>query len=158
MPGSTSTVPTGISGNNVIGRYIDNYLGNYFLYNASTSTFTTLNVNGAPVQPTAISGNNIVGWYYNPNIRNASGFLYNASTFTYNTLNAPGSTETVATGVDGNNVVGYYYSGQQQYGFLYMPDVSPVPEPASLTLLGIGIAVLTCYGKRRWIIRGRSTR
>lgn len=141
VPGSTYTIPTGISGNNIIGNYINGQGEHSFVYNTLTSTYTTLPPGGV----VAVSGNNVLG----------ENFLYNASTSTYTTLpSPPGSTQGTYTAIDGNNLVGYYVGNGTPYnGFLYTPDISPVPAPSSLALLCIGIAVLTCYGWWQRIIR-----
>jgi hypothetical protein len=147
-PGSTSTFPQAISGNNVIGGCSDSNFNNHnFLYNASTSTYTILNVPGSTFTSlSGVSGNNVVGSYDDSNFHE-HGFLYNALTSTYTTLDPPGSTGTFANGVSSNQVVGSYAdSNFQTHGFLF---TSSAPEPASLTLLGIGITGLLGYRWRR---------
>jgi len=55
---------------------------------------------------------------------------------------------TFATGIDGGNIVRYYTNGTVNHGFLFQPDVSAVPAPSSLTLLGT--AALAAFGYRDW--------
>jgi hypothetical protein len=73
----------------------------------------------------------------------------------YTTLEGPGATNqpynvTDAQSVDANgDVAGYYVDSTGQHGFLYQPDVSAVPEPSTLTLLGIGAVCSLGYEWRR---------
>lgn len=54
----------------------------------------------------------------------------------------PNALETSATGInDEGQVVGYYYDGHY-HGFVATPVATAVPEPASVTLLGFGLAAV----------------
>jgi hypothetical protein len=95
-----------------------------------------------------ISGNNVVGNYADPSGGQiVHAFLYDGSTST--TIDPPGATQADARGVTGNNVVGQYNDASgRSHGFLFQPD-GAVPEPAGLTMLGIGVAGLLGYTWRR---------
>lgn len=118
--GVNGTVPTGISGGNVVGTYwYDGGSGaGGFLYNIGTSSYTALNVPSS-VQTFAfgIDGNRIVGTYYWGG--GYSGFLYDGSSYT--PLNDPlGVRGTYAFGISGNSIVGYYEDKSDiAHGFLY---------------------------------------
>ncbi len=101
----------GISGNNIVGDYLDDAAGHGFLYNGST--YTTLDNPSQPLgtEMGGISDNNIVATFFdsNPPGNGTHGFLYNGTSYT--TLDDPLSTwGTYAAGVSGNNVVGTYNS------------------------------------------------
>ena len=66
-PGSTSRQAFGVSGNNVVGRYVDsNSVSHGFEYNGST--YTRIDPLGSiDTTASAVSANNIVGWYYDAN-------------------------------------------------------------------------------------------
>ncbi|MGA1978939.1 MAG: PEP-CTERM sorting domain-containing protein [Sedimentisphaerales bacterium] len=101
---------------------------------ARAGTWTTLDYPGAwHTTPSGISGSEVFGSYWQPNV--SRGFLYDGTTWT--TLDYPGAIETVAYDISGNNIVGYclYSSHHGGHGFLYT-----VPEPATLFLLGLGLA------------------
>ena len=74
VPGAANTWALGISGNNVVGTYLNGGSHQGFLYNGSS--YTTLTVPGATwTWALGISGNNIVGWYGTGS--SYQGFLYN---------------------------------------------------------------------------------
>jgi hypothetical protein len=134
VPGAENNANTralGVSGNNVVGEYIDGSGHQYgFLYNGSS--YTTLNVPGSyGTIACGVSGNNIVGCYQTTSGQ-VDAFLYNGTSYT--TLNIPGDDGNAqAWGISGNKIVGYYYDGSYTVGFL----ATPVPEPSTLALLGI---------------------
>ena len=115
-PGSSSTVPRGIDGNNIVGVY-NSSPAHGFLYNGTT--YTTLD-DPLATQGTyafGISGGNIVGSYKDSSNK-THGFLYNGSTYT--TFDPPGSTYTEPDGIFGGNIVGQYNdSSFNEHGFLY---------------------------------------
>jgi hypothetical protein len=88
-----------------------------------------------------IDGRNIVGYYTDKT--GDHGFLYNGSSYT--TLDDSLGTDTVASGISGNSIVGSYFDGSIRHGFLYQPDVSAVPAPSSLTLLGTAALAVLGY-------------
>jgi hypothetical protein len=147
VPGQVATIPSGSSGNNVVG---DNYdpggINSYgFLYNTSTATYTTIAPDGsAQTYVTGVSGSNVVGSAVTNFVSLIyQGFLYNASTNTYATIDAPGSIQTFPQGISGNNVFGSYTDSNGVYrGFVYQDDfVVTVVAPSSLT--SDGSAVVT---------------
>jgi predicted secreted protein len=112
------TVPTGVSGGNIVGWYFDDS-GHYdsFLYAIGAKTYTTLdepNADGNLTEAQGIAGGNVVGYYQDGNGTN-HGFVYNIAAKTYLTLDDPNAagtgsaSGTWATGISlGGNVVGYY--------------------------------------------------
>ena len=148
-PLGTKTYAYGISGNNIVGLYMDSSFNHYgFLYNIGAGTYTTLadplGVYGTVAQ--GISGNNIVGTYFD-STGMAHGFLYNGSTYT--TVDDPlGVKGTEVLGVDGNNVVGTYFdSSDVSHGF--ETTIGPVPEPTTLALAGLGGLGLLLFHRRK---------
>ncbi len=110
-----TTSAAGVSGNNVVGWYIDaNSQTHAYLYNGST--YTTLDPPGATSSlAVAVSGNNVVGVFTVAG-GVTTGFLYNGSTYT--TLTMPGGATTTPAAISGNDVVGSYTAGDN-HGFLF---------------------------------------
>ena len=118
-PGATDTLPTGISGNNIVGYYTNDnasttaYHG--FLYNGTS--WTTLDTPGAIwTIVNGISGNNVVGF------SSLGNFLYNGTSWDH--LDMPGHANPALEGIDGNNIVGSFLDlagphGFRPQGFLY---------------------------------------
>jgi uncharacterized membrane protein len=150
VPGSSFTSGWGINNSGEIVGITDGIKGNDgFLL--SGNTYTRIDVPGATY--TDVFGINnrgqIVGAYGTGNI--TYGFVLTGNSLT--TLYVPGSSVTVANGInDKGQIVGTYVDAQGDHGFLATPGGSTVPEPASLTLLGIGIATLAGYRWRRWVV------
>jgi hypothetical protein len=151
---SSGTTFSGIDGSRVVGSYRDEFDANWHSFEYDGTTLTSL-----PDAPgtnyysvaTGISGQNIVG-YFNDATAN-HGFLYDGANWTI--LDEPpenyfptkdGST-TIALGVDGNTIVGIYESSTKIYGLgpLYHGFIATVPEPTSLDLLLLAIALLLVF-------------
>jgi hypothetical protein len=115
--GYSGTFASGVSGDNVVGWYIDtNGYTHGFRYNGQT--YTTLDdPNGVGATfAQGIDGDNIVG-FYSDSKGATHGFLYNGSG--YSTLDVPaGIGATYAQGISGSNVVGWYFNNGN-HGFVY---------------------------------------
>jgi len=136
----------GISGNNVVGFYSDSTRGIFhsFLYNGSTyvALDDPLGVN---TYACGISGNNVVGYYMDSSY-GIHGFLYDGTSYT--TLDISGAAMTLITGIDGNNIAGNYYdSSDVEHGF--EASITPVPEPTTLALVGLGGLSLFAFRRRK---------
>jgi hypothetical protein len=115
---SNTTIAMGISGDNIVGSYIDStYKLRGFLYNGGP--WTNINLpDASSTIPQGISGTTIVGRYGSPS--SSGGFSYNGKTWTK--LNKPGAWTgtTEAFGIDGTNITGDYEDTSGiRHGFLY---------------------------------------
>ena len=142
VPGASSTAAYGISGNNIVGFYLNgSYKG--FLYNGST--YATLSVPGASqTLPVGISGSNIVGAYVSGT--GELGFLFNGSTYT--TLSVPGALLSAAIGISGSNIVGYCYNSGYE-GFIYNTNsgvYTTLTVPGAVSTYAYGISGNTIVG------------
>ena len=136
--GAFGAAPAAVSGNNVVGRYLDSSGDHSFLYDGSA--YTTLTPPGFNIYATGVSGKNVVGLYFDVNgttglSSEVHGFLYNGSS--YVTLTPPGAANSDALGVSGDDVVGDDFdgSGIQIGAFKYdistgVYTTSPCLEPA----------------------------
>jgi hypothetical protein len=135
-PQAGSNQAEGMDGDNVVGvnmtvEHYSIYHYHGFLYNSSTSAWTTLDVPGATrTEAYAVDGSNIVGLYQSGT--NYYTFLYDGST--WRTLDRT----ILPSDMDGDNLVGSYTDASGSHGFIYT-----IPEPATLLLLGFGAAIAT---------------
>lgn len=128
-----------------------------FFYNTSTSQYT---LPADPVQPNlfltqflGINDNGLAVGYWQDFGGSQHGFLYNLSSQTYTFLDDPnagvnnGIEITQITGInDSNEIAGFYVDAAgTQRGFY---ATVPTPEPASVALIGLGLAC-TMWGARR---------
>jgi probable HAF family extracellular repeat protein len=127
-----------------VGQYADAN-GTFHGFLLSGGSFTTLDAPGSTL--TLALGINdagqIVGEYEASG--RFHGFLLSGGSFT--TLDPPGSTFTNALGINNvGQIVGLYSDASgRTHGFL----ATSVPEPGSLTLLGLGALGLIVSGHRR---------
>jgi hypothetical protein len=137
FPGADGTTRiSGIDGSNLVGSY--DHHG--FVYNMTTQNWTTIDAPGATyTRIYGIDGSNLVG-SSTLNGEYLNSFLYDGTTWL--TLDVPGS----PTGIYGNIIVGSYTTtihydngaiGVFSHGYVYT-----VPEPATLLLLGLGVAIV----------------
>ena len=116
LAGAT-TVPLGISGSRVVGRYFNNdeQRDESFLWDGNTYTNID-DPDGVETRVKGINGQNIVGFYYDSSAM-VHGFIYDGSLYT--TLDHPDAYLTVVTGSSGNKIVGYYGGDHTAHGFVY---------------------------------------
>jgi hypothetical protein len=125
------TFPTGVSGNTVVGYYRKS-LGVYnaFIYNTTTSIWTSVADAGHPTEFLGISGNFVLGEYWQNNGVPVPS-VYNLTSGTWTDFpddpfaSIPGSTNPgyTPTGIDGNNIVGNYSSPSNPGGGYYEGDL-----------------------------------
>lgn len=163
-PGAIETGLTGISGDNIVGWYMDasfpfTYHG--FVYNIVTQNWMTLDYPGGNhTEALSISGNNVVGLAQG-SLLDTCYFLYNEGTWTnlpiepsgidgdnvvggnilYNIanqsttiLNYAGALNTNLKGISGNNIVGRYTDSPNNPHSF----IYTIPEPSMLLILGLG--------------------
>ncbi len=140
-PGSGSTSPVAILGNNVVGAYENSTISpngpeveQGFLYNLTTQAYTTI------FPPSAIDGECLgvsaqsIAGAYTDGSHVTHGFLYDLTAQTYTTIDPPGTVTTYATAISGNVAAGYYIdSSNVTHGFLYNGGAYTVIDPPGTT-------------------------
>ncbi len=154
------TSAQGINNNGlVIGFFSTDGVSDHgFLYNTNSQSYTLLpDPNVANLFLTQFLGindkNEAVG-YYQTNDGSQHGFLYDINTSTYTFLDDPnagqfGTSITQITGInDSGEITGFYVDAASGYqrGFVAF---NSVPEPSTLTLMGIGLIALFDFSLRR---------
>jgi len=119
------------TGTNAVGSYVDvSGNSNYYFYNGTNSTYTTLNnTNALPgsLAVVGISGTNVAGTYTDANTGYIYGFFYNGKKYTplygpqgASSFDNGGGLDSV-NGISGSSVVGTYIetNTDNTYGFFY---------------------------------------
>lgn len=113
MPGATTTLVRGISGNIIVGEYSNSVpfpfpltLYHSFLYDGTNWTTIPLTTGG---------GFPGISYGIDDGIIVTSNQIYNIATQTLTTLKYPGASGTIIRGIDGSNLVGSY----DNHGFVY---------------------------------------
>lgn len=147
------------SANQVTGFYsIDGVHQHGFLYDLNTNSYKLLadpNVNDLLLtQFLGINDKGLaVGYYQTASTNSQQGFLYNIATSTYTFLDAPGAANlngtsiTQITGINNSDQISGFYvdANGRQRGFV----ASPVPEPGSIALFGVGIVGIAAFVRRK---------
>jgi hypothetical protein len=132
MPGTIATEIRCISGNNLVGWYVPNYVSGPYTFLYDGINWSTLFTVGNDIAPNGIDGSNLVGSV------GGSGFLYNLNSQSWTILDMPGAINTTAGGIDGSNIVGSYIdTSYNRHGFVYT-----IPEPANLLILTTGAIII----------------
>jgi hypothetical protein len=143
IAGSSLTGINGIYGTTVVGQYSGSGVHGFIF---DGTTFTTLDdplaepvgFSDPDTSAAGVFDGVVVGDYFDSNDV-SHGFIYDNSMFT--TLDDPlGARGTVVTGIYGTTIVGYYLPAIPGAisGFI----ATPVPEPTSMAILGIGAVAL----------------
>lgn len=154
VPGSISTSAYGITpSGQIVGGYSDaGGITHGFLF--SGGSYTALDVPGSA--STSATGINDAGQVVGSDFAGdrIHGFLLSGGGFT--SLDVPGSISTLARGInDAGQIVGSYTDPAGiTHGFL----ATPVPEPTTLALLGLGITALAGWRLQRKHSRDSSPR
>ncbi len=151
----------GINGNGLVTGFYstDGEHQHGFFYNTANGMYQ---LPADPVEPNlfltqflGINDNGLAVGYWQDNAGSQHGFLYNINSHAYTFLDDPsegtnnGVQITQITGINNaNEIVGFYVDPNGvQRGFLANP--SATPEPASLALIGLGLAGIGLRKRRR---------
>ena len=144
IPGAFQTAASKINNTNwIVGNY-DDLSFNEHGYVTPDLGVTHITIDPPGTTFTDANGVNnagqIVGTFNNTTGQH--GFLTTDLGATYSQIDVPGATRTEAMGInDAGQIVGIYFDARNaEHGFLATPELSTVPEPTTLALVGSGMA------------------
>jgi hypothetical protein len=150
--GATNTVATGVNNAGVVSGFYTNAMGQDVAFIDNGGTFTFFQAFG---DSTMFFGINNAGYAVGTYVDGAGqnhGVLYNIASMGFQTVDDPfaapgGGNGTTLNGLNDNNqLVGFYVNANgDTIGLLADPAA---PEPASLALVGLGLA-LAAFRRRR---------
>ena len=159
VAGAVSVTATGINDAGLVSGFFTNAAGNTlgFLENANGTGLRTFEVSGS-TNTVFLGLNNVgqeVGTYIDAN-GTMHGLLFDTATQGVTNVDDPnGLGTTTINGInDRGQLVGFYVGGDDfTHGLL----VTSVPEPASLAMMGIGLAAAVGYNHRLRAKKARAT-